>query len=120
MSPERDAQIKLQARDMIAQMRAEKEAMAAAEAEAEAQAELDQAKRDAELKAINDEEAAKKDKNDFKTVDEVIDEMEDDGSFANDDEAFDAEYEEFTKEAETMMKALADRQRKMMEKKFIL
>jgi len=119
MSKERDDQIKLQARDMIAQMRKEKEAMAAADAEAESQAELDKAKRDAEIQAINDEEASKKDKSDFKTVDEVIVDMdEDDGSYANDDEAFDAEYEQFTKEAETMMKALADRQRKMMEKKF--
>ena len=119
MSPERDAQVKQQARDMIAQMRAEKDAMDAAAAEAESQAELDKAKRDAEIQAINDEEAAKKDKSDFKTVDEVIVDMdEDDGSYANDDEAFDSEYEEFTKEAETMMKSLADRQRKMMEKKF--
>lgn len=63
-------------------------------------------------------EETPKDESEFKTLDDVVSETQDDIDYTNDDEAFDSEYEEFTKEVETMMKALADRQRKMMEKKF--
>lgn len=118
MSPARKDQVKQQARDILGQLAAEREAeeRAAAEAEAQAQAELET--QQAEIQAENDAEAAEIDVDDYRTVDDIVAETQDDIDYANDDEAFDSEYEEFTKEAETMMKALADRQRKMMEKKF--
>ena len=118
MSPARKDQIKQQARDILGQLAAEKEAEDNAKEVADAQAEAELAKSQAEIQAINDAEAEKIDVDDYKTLDDAVEETQDQIDYANDDEAFDSEYEEFTKEAETMMKTLADRQRKMMEKKF--
>ena len=118
MSPERRNQIKQQARDILGQLAAEKEAEDKQKEVADAQAEAELAKSQAEIQAINDAEAEQIDVDDYKTLDDVVAETQDEVDYANDDEAFDSEYEEFTKEAETMMKTLADRQRKMMEKKF--
>jgi len=106
MSPARKKQVSQQADDMIAQDELEKE-METQEPEG-----LDDL-----LSDIRDEEQPK-DESEFKTLDDSVAEMEDQIDYANDDEAFDAEYEKFTKESETMMRALADRQRKLMEKKF--
>jgi hypothetical protein len=118
MSPSRKNQIKQQAQDIIAQLKTEKEAEAAALADIEAQSAADAEKRNAEIQALNDAEAEQIDVEDYKTLDDAVAETQDEIDYANDDDAFDSEYEEFTKEAETMMKTLADRQRKMMEKKF--
>ena len=106
MSPARKKQVSQQADDMIAQDELEKE-METQEPEG-----LDDL-----LSDIRDEEQPK-DESEFKTLDDSIAEIEDEIDYANDDDAFDAEYEKFTKESETMMRALADRQRKLMEKKF--
>ena len=58
---------------------------------------------------------------DFPTIDDKLEndaeEAADDNDL-DDDEAFETEYERFTQEAEATMRDLADRQRKMMEKKF--
>jgi len=58
---------------------------------------------------------------DFPTIDQKLEadaeEAADDNDL-DDDEAFETEYERFTQEAEATMRDLADRQRKMMEKKF--
>jgi len=118
MSPARKDQIKQQARDILGQLAAEKEAEDKQKEVADAQAEAELAKSQAEIQAINDAETEQIDVDDYKTLDDVVAETQDEIDYANDDEAFDSEYEEFTKEAETMMKTLADRQRKMMEKKF--
>ena len=118
MSPARKDQIKQQARDILGQLAAEKEAEDKQKEVADAQAEAELAKSQAEIQAINDAEAEQIDVDDYKTLDDVVAETQDEIDYANDDEAFDSEYEEFTKEAETLMKTLADRQRKMMEKKF--
>lgn len=106
MSSARKKQISQQADDMIAQDELEKE-METQEPEG-----LDDL-----LSDIRGEEQPK-DESEFKTLDDSVAEIEDQIDYANDDEAFDAEYEKFTKESETMMRALADRQRKLMEKKF--
>ena len=106
MSPARKKQVSQQADDMIAQDELEKE-METQEPEG-----LDDL-----LSDIRGEEQPK-DESEFKTLDDSIAEIEDEIDYANDDDAFDAEYEKFTKESETMMRALADRQRKLMEKKF--
>ena len=111
MSAARKKQVSQQADDILAQLAVEKEAEEAARAEADAQAQ-------AEIQAQNDIETAEIDVEDYRTLDDVVAETQDEIDYANDDEAFDSEYEEFTKEAEVMMKTLADRQRKMMEKKF--
>ena len=106
MSSARKKQISQQADDMIAQDELEKE-METQEPEG-----LDDL-----LSDIRGEEQPK-DESEFKTLDDSIAEIEDQIDYANDDEAFDAEYEKFTKDSETMMRSLADRQRKLMEKKF--
>ena len=111
MSAARKKQVSQQADDILAQLAVEKEAEEAARAEADTQAQ-------AEIQAQNDIETAEIDVEDYRTLDDVVAETQDEIDYANDDEAFDSEYEEFTKEAEVMMKTLADRQRKMMEKKF--
>ena len=108
MSAARKKQISQQADDMIAK----DEPQIESEDEAQEPEGLDDL-----LSDIRGEETPK-DESEFKTLDDVVSETQDEIDYANDDEAFDSEYEEFTKEAETMMKTLADRQRKMMEKKF--
>jgi hypothetical protein len=55
---------------------------------------------------------------DFPTIEDKVAEVDQELDELDDDEAFEAEYEKFQKEAEETMKGLADRQRKMMEKKF--
>lgn len=108
MSSARKKQISQQADDMIAKDKAEAEAEDAAQ-EVEGLDDL--------LSDIRGEEEPK-DESEFKTLDDSVAEIEDEIDYANDDEAFDAEYEKFANESETMMRALADRQRKLMEKKF--
>lgn len=108
MSAARKKQISQQADDMIAK----DEPQIESEDEAQEPEGLDDL-----LSDIRGEETPK-DESEFKTLDDVVSETQDEIDYVNDDEAFDSEYEEFTKEAETMMKTLADRQRKMMEKKF--
>jgi hypothetical protein len=108
MSATRKKQISQQADDMITK----DEPQIESEDEAQEPEGLDDL-----LSDIRGEETPK-DESEFKTLDDVVSETQDEIDYANDDEAFDSEYEEFTKEAETMMKTLADRQRKMMEKKF--
>jgi len=108
MSPARKKQVSQQADDMIAKDKAEAEAEAAAQ-EVEGLDDL--------LSDIRGEEEPK-DESEFKTLDDSVAEIEDEIDYTNDDEAFDAEYEKFANESETMMRAMADRQRKIMEKKF--
>jgi len=106
-SPERKKQIDQQADDMIAQYDAEKEAE---EIEAQLQSQQDQ-------QELSQEEPVKGPE-DFPTLEDKVEEIDGEVDYVDDEEAFDQEYENFTKEAEETMKSLADRQRKMMEKKF--
>jgi len=106
-SPERKKQIRQQADQMIAQDQEEK---AAKELEAELQAQQDQ-------QELSQEEPVKGPE-DFPTLEDKVEEIDGEVDYVDDEEAFDQEYENFTKEAEETMKSLADRQRKMMEKKF--
>ena len=58
---------------------------------------------------------------DFPTIDQKLEQESEEATEDNDlddDEAFESEYERFQQEAEETMRGLADRQRKMMEKKF--
>ena len=109
-SPERKKQVAQQASDIIAQLQAEKEAEEKAELEAEAQAQ-------AELENQEPVEP-EKDVEDFRTIDDVVAEKEEEIDYNDDEEAFEQEYEAYEKEAAEMMKTLTDRQQKMMEKKF--
>jgi hypothetical protein len=106
-SPERKKQIDQQADDMIAQYDAEKEAE---EIEAQLQSQQDQ-------QELSQEEPVKGPE-DFPTLEDKVEEIDGEVDYVDDEEAFDQEYENFTKEAEETMKSLADRQRKMMEKRF--
>ena len=58
---------------------------------------------------------------DFPTIDQKLEQESEEATEENDldeDEAFETEYERFQQEAEETMRDLADRQRKIMEKKF--
>merc|ERR1711965_839006 len=58
---------------------------------------------------------------DFPTIDQKLEQESEEATEENDldeDEAFETEYERFQQEAEETMRGLADRQRKIMEKKF--
>ena len=58
---------------------------------------------------------------DFPTIDQKLEQESEEATEENDlddDEAFETEYQRFQQEAEETMRGLADRQRKMMEKKF--
>lgn len=58
---------------------------------------------------------------DFPTIDQKLEQEAEEATEENDlddDEAFESEYERFQQEAEETMRGLAERQRKMMEKKF--
>ena len=58
---------------------------------------------------------------DFPTIDQKLEQESEEATEENDlddDEAFESEYERFQQETEETMRGLADRQRKMMEKKF--
>lgn len=58
---------------------------------------------------------------DFPTIDQKLEQESEEATEENDlddDEAFESEYQRFQQEAEETMRGLADRQRKMMEKKF--
>ena len=72
------------------------------------------------LKDIQGEKSEEPEKKpeDFPTLDDKVAEVDQELDELDDDEAFETEYEKFQKEAEETMKGLADRQRKMMEKKF--
>ena len=101
-------QVAQQASDIIAQLQAEKEAEETAELEAEAQTELE----------IQEPVEPEKEPEDFKTIDDVVAEKEEETDYNDDEEAFEQEYNTYEKEATEMMKTLTDRQQKMMEKKF--
>ena len=107
-SPERKKQVSQQASDIIAQLQAEKEAEETAELEAEAQTELE----------TQEPVESEKEPEDFKTIDDVVAEKEEETDYNDDEEAFEQEYNTYEKEATEMMKTLTDRQQKMMEKKF--
>jgi hypothetical protein len=107
-SPERKKQVAQQASDIIAQLQAEKEAEETAELETEAQTELE----------IQEPVEPEKEPEDFKTIDDVVAEKEEETDYNDDEEAFEQEYNTYEKEATEMMKTLTDRQQKMMEKKF--
>jgi len=109
-SPERKKQVAQQASDIIAQLQAEKEAEEKAELEAEAQAQAE----------LENQEPVEPEKGpeDFRTIDDVVAEKEEEIDYNDDEEAFEQEYEAYEKEAAEMMKSLTDRQKKMMEKKF--
>ena len=66
-------------------------------------------------------EEPEKTADDFPTIDQKLEQESEEATEENDlddDEAFESEYERFQQEAEETMRGLADRQRKMMEKKF--
>ena len=111
VSKERKAFLDKMAKTQAAQMRS-----AADELEKQKEEE-EQQKLDDLLKDIRGEKTA----DDFPTIDQKLEadaeEAADDNDL-DDDEAFETEYERFTQEAEATMRDLADRQRKMMEKKF--
>jgi len=107
-SPERKKQVAQQASDIITQLQAEKEAEESTELEAEAQAELE----------TQEPVESEKEPEDFKTIDDVVAEKEEETDYNDDEEAFEQEYNTYEKEATEMMKTLTDRQQKMMEKKF--
>jgi len=105
-SPERKKAIQQQASDIIAQLQAEKEAEETAELEAQAELET------------QEPVESEKEPEDFKTIDDVVAEKEEETDYNDDEEAFEQEYNTYEKEATEMMKTLTDRQQKMMEKKF--
>ena len=66
-------------------------------------------------------EEPEKTADDFPTIDQKLEQESEEATEENDlddDEAFESEYERFQQETEETMRGLADRQRKMMEKKF--
>ena len=66
-------------------------------------------------------EEPEKTADDFPTIDQKLEQESEEATEENDlddDEAFESEYERFQQEAEETMRGLAERQRKMMEKKF--
>ena len=105
-SPERKKAIQQQASDIIAQLQTEKEAEETAELEAQAELET------------QEPVESEKEPEDFKTIDDVVAEKEEETDYNDDEEAFEQEYNTYEKEATEMMKTLTDRQQKMMEKKF--
>ena len=111
VSKERKAFLDKMAKTQVAMANAQKEA------EAEQQKEEEPQGLDDLIKDIQGEKTA----DDFPTIDQKLEadaeEAADDNDL-DDDEAFETEYERFTQEAEATMRDLADRQRKMMEKKF--
>ena len=67
------------------------------------------------------ETSEEKTADDFPTIDQKLEQESEEATEENDlddDEAFESEYERFQQEAEETMRGLAERQRKMMEKKF--
>ena len=110
VSKERKAFLDKMAKTQVAQMNAAKEQEQEQEPEG-----LDDL-----LSDIRGEEPEKT-ADDFPTIDQKLEndaeEAADDNDL-DDDESFESEYERFTQEAEATMRDLADRQRKMMEKKF--
>jgi hypothetical protein len=105
-SPERKKQVTQQASDIIAQLRAEKEEEESAELETQVELET------------QEPVESEKEPEDFKTIDDVVAEKEEETDYNDDEEAFEQEYNTYEKEATEMMKTLTDRQQKMMEKKF--
>ena len=66
-------------------------------------------------------EEPEKTADDFPTIDQKLEQESEEATEENDlddDEAFESEYERFQQETEETMRGLAERQRKMMEKKF--
>ncbi len=93
-------------------------AMGNQQAAAEVAAEAEPEKPEEEPQATEEPE---KTADDFPTIDQKLEQESEEATEENDlddDEAFEAEYERFQQEAEETMRGLADRQRKMMEKKF--
>jgi len=111
VSKERKAFLDKMAKTQTAQMRAASDELEKQKEEEEQQ------KLDDLLNDIRGEKTA----DDFPTIDQKLEadaeEAADDNDL-DDDESFETEYERFTQEAEATMRDLADRQRKMMEKKF--
>ena len=111
VSKERKAFLDKMAKTQTAQMRA-------------ASDEIEKQKEEEEQKKLDDllnDIRGEKTADDFPTIDQKLEadaeEAADDNDL-DDDESFETEYERFTQEAEATMRDLADRQRKMMEKKF--
>ena len=115
-SPSRKKSIKQQAQDILNTYKKQKDAEEAAAAAAEQEAELAQQEIDQQLAA--DAGPPTKDASDFKTIDDVIEDESEDIDYVDDDEAFDKEFEAYTKDREEMMKAVTERARKIMDKKF--
>ena len=111
VSKERKAFLDKMAKTQTAQMRAASDELEKQKEEEEQQ------KLDDLLNDIKGEVTA----DDFPTIDQKLEadaeEAADDNDL-DDDESFETEYERFTQEAEATMRDLADRQRKIMEKKF--
>ena len=111
VSKERKAFLNKFAKTQVAQMRAASDELEKQKEEEEQQ------KLDDLLNDIRGEKTA----DDFPTIDQKLEadaeEAADDNDL-DDDEAFETEYERFTQEAEATMRDLADKQRKIMERKF--
>ena len=93
-------------------------AMGNQQAAAEVAAETEPEEPEEEPQATEEPE---KTADDFPTIDQKLEQESEEATEENDlddDEAFESEYERFQQEAEETMRGLADRQRKMMEKKF--
>ena len=75
-----------------------------------------------EPESLEEPEASEeKTADDFPTIDQKLEQESEEATEENDlddDEAFESEYERFQQETEETMRGLAERQRKMMEKKF--
>ena len=115
-SPSRKKSIKQQAQDILNTYKKQKDAEEAAAAAAEQEAELAQQEIDQQLAA--DAGPPTKDASDFKTIDDVIEDESEDIDYVDDDEAFEREFDAYTKDREEMMKAVTERARKIMDKKF--
>ena len=116
MSPARKDQVKQQARDILGQLAAEREAeeRAAAKAEAQAQAELET--QQAEIQAENDAEAAEIDVDDYRTVDDVLSQQAEEDE--DTDEKFLDDYERITNEYKERLGELTAIQNRNVDKKF--
>ena len=111
VTPEREKFVKKAANTQVAMMN--QQAAAAVEPEPEEEPAVEE--------PTPQEEPAQeieKSAEDFPSIEDKVSEKEEELDDLDDDEAFESEYEKFQQEAEETMKGLADRQRKMMEKKF--
>lgn len=109
-SAARKKQINQQADQLIAQDQERQDAEAAAEVEAELEAQQD----------LETQEPVEPEKGpeDFRTIDDVVDEQEEEIDYNDDEEAFEAEYAKYEQDVQDTLKDLADRKRKLFEKKY--